>query len=199
MYSKFLNLILFISISIWFVLADQDDNKEKDAAFEKVIILVDNVLDFSRPVALFEFANNHPIDHPDKEAAFLERVNAKAVEIKLDTEFARLFFADQINASKVVQSAYFALWNRTGLPNETVVDIHTTEFQSNMGKVTMDLETALLPIVKYRDEFKCPKETRKIVKELAKKKKIDISCEFNRDKAFVFALRHLCSNRIFYN
>uniref|UniRef100_A0A914NJW0 Chorismate mutase domain-containing protein n=1 Tax=Meloidogyne incognita TaxID=6306 RepID=A0A914NJW0_MELIC len=103
MYSKFLNLILFISISIWFVLADQDDNKEKDAVFENVIILVDNVLDFSRPVALFEYANKHPIDHPDKEAAFLERINATAVEIGLDTEFARLFFADQINASKVVQ------------------------------------------------------------------------------------------------
>jgi len=65
--------------------------------------LVDNVLDFSRPVALFEFANKHPIDHPDKEAAFLERINDTAVEIGLDTEFARLFFADQINASKVVQ------------------------------------------------------------------------------------------------
>jgi len=63
----------------------------------------------------------------------------------------------------------------------------------------MDLEKALLPIVKYRDELKCPKETRKIVKELAKKKKIDISCEFNRDKAIGFALRHLCSNKILYN
>ncbi|KAL7075487.1 hypothetical protein ACQ4LE_004976 [Meloidogyne hapla] len=186
----FFKLFLFIYIIGYLVIAKNNKKDEKDDVFKNVIILTNKVLDFARPVALFEFANNHSMDHPEKEDAFLQRIDDKAGEIGLDKEFARLFFIDQINASKVVQAAYFNLWNKNGMPNEQVVDIHTTEFQTNMGKVTMNLAEALLPIVKYRDS-KCGKETEKIAKELAK---IDVSSEFKRDKAFGVALNHLCSN-----
>ncbi|KAF7627333.1 hypothetical protein Mgra_00009374 [Meloidogyne graminicola] len=169
----------------------ENEKNDKDGKiFKKVLILTSQVLDFSRPVALYEFANNHSIDHSDKEDSFLQRIDDKAKEIGLDREFARLYFTDQINASKIVQKAYFDVWNKTGLPKEPVIDIHTTQFQTKMGNVTMTLAEALLPIVKYRDN-KCIKETEKITKELKKNKQINICEEFKRNEGFKLAISHL--------
>jgi hypothetical protein len=81
------------------------------------------------------------------------------------------------------------------LKNEEFVDIHTPEFQSNMGNVTMKLEESLLQIVKYRDS-ECPKVVKKALKKLVNNEKIDITSESKRVDAFAVAITHLCSNTI---
>lgn len=64
----------------------------------------------SDQVAAAKFGTGQPIDDPVREQQELAAVRAKAPAYGLAPDAAVAFFADQINASKIVQRGLFARW-----------------------------------------------------------------------------------------
>lgn len=97
--------------------------------FSKLVELSAIRLDISRKVALTKWDTNQPIADPPndpREKQVIAAAADEAVRLGLSGDLASAFFADQIEASKLVQVALMAEWRRAGqAPAEPRADLKT--------------------------------------------------------------------------
>nr|ALI53581.1 chorismate mutase [Hirschmanniella oryzae] len=161
-------------------------------AVMEVIRLVSARLDLAQPVALYKWQHNQSIDDPVREAALLASVATQANASGVAADFAQQFFQDQINASKIIQFAYFADWQQNGAPNVTAPDLSTVT-RPLINNVTSELVQALAPIQSIRFERKCPFDVAIGFAQLFGTQQINTNPEADRAKALCVALAHICA------
>lgn len=95
--------------------------------FSKLVELSATRLDISRKVALTKWDTSQPIADPPndpREKQVIAAAADEATRLGLSGDLASAFFADQIEASKLVQVALMAEWRRAGqAPAEPRADL----------------------------------------------------------------------------
>lgn len=95
--------------------------------FSRLVDLSSVRLDISRQVALTKWDSGHPVADPPGDPREKQVIAAAAAEAKgrgVSPELASAFFADQIEASKLIQIALVAGWRRAGqAPAESRADL----------------------------------------------------------------------------
>jgi chorismate mutase len=126
-----------------------------DAPLTNIIALSSQRLALAEPVARWKWARHESITDQPREAALLASVDKKARAAGIDPEFARLFFRDQIEASKDVQNALFDEWRKTQPPEGTPPDL-ARDTRPKLDNVTQALVAALARVEPIRDAADCP-------------------------------------------
>jgi len=79
---------------------------------DRLMHLIARRMELMESVARWKWQQGHAIEDPDREAALLHSLIAKAKERGLDPGFVQAFFEAQIAAAKGVQQFWFVQWNR---------------------------------------------------------------------------------------
>lgn len=100
---------------------------EPPGEFSRLVDLSAARLDISRQVALTKWDSGFPVADPPgdpREQQVIVAAAAEAARRGLSPELASAFFADQIEASKLIQIALIANWRRVGeAPSEPRADL----------------------------------------------------------------------------
>ncbi|WP_295380764.1 chorismate mutase [uncultured Pseudacidovorax sp.] len=115
-------------------------------------------LDISRQVALAKWDSGHPVADPPgdpREAQVIAAAAQEAAARGVAPEQANAFFADQIEASKLIQIGLIAQWHRTGgAPREPRADLRT-ELRPTLDTLRPALIDALKLAEPYRGRADC--------------------------------------------
>ncbi len=115
-------------------------------------------LDISRQVALAKWDSGHPVADPPgdpREAQVIAAATQEATERGVASEQASAFFADQIEASKLIQIGLIAQWRRSGAaPMEPRADLRT-QLRPALDALRPALIDALKAAEKYRGRLDC--------------------------------------------
>lgn len=107
--------------------AAQSTASAQRADFSKLVNLSATRLEISRKVALTKWDTGHPVSDPPgdpREKAVIDSAAAEGVDRGLSSELVTAFFADHIEASKLIQIGLIANWRRTGqVPTEPRADL----------------------------------------------------------------------------
>jgi chorismate mutase len=124
-----------------------------DLAIQRVLV--------SDQVAASKFGTGTPIDDPVREQQELDQVRQSSIGLGLDPNATVRFFADQINASKIVQRGLFQRWSArpseapTTRPDlgkiRTQLDQLTTELLQQLN-ATQHIRRSTLPCSIQRGE-----------------------------------------------
>ena len=97
--------------------------------FSKLVALSAARLEISRKVALTKWDSRQPVADPPqdpREKQVIQAASEEAARMGLTGDIAPAFFADQIEASKLIQFALMAEWQRDGrAPPEPRADLKT--------------------------------------------------------------------------
>ncbi|MBT2301397.1 chorismate mutase [Variovorax paradoxus] len=100
---------------------------ETPSDFSRLVELSAARLDISRQVALTKWDSGSPVADPPgdpRDQQVIAAAAAQAAERGVSPELASAFFADQIEASKLIQIALIASWRRAGeAPSESRADL----------------------------------------------------------------------------
>lgn len=164
-----------------------------DTALINLVALVSQRLALAVPVAQWKWANHRPITDGPREAALLTDVENRARATHVDPAFARVFFQDQIDASKQVQSALFDAWRTSrppeGRPPEGPPPDLAASTRPQLDHLTQALIAALARVQPLRDAPDCPARVAHSIenwKTLTRYGATDA-------KALATALAHVCS------
>ncbi|SIR71217.1 chorismate mutase [Pseudacidovorax sp. RU35E] len=115
-------------------------------------------LDISRQVALAKWDSGHPVADPPgdpREAQVIAAAAQEAAEHGVAPERANAFFADQIEASKLIQIGLIAQWHRSGgAPREPRADLRTA-LRPALDMLRPALIDALKSAEPYRGRADC--------------------------------------------
>nr|QIC04081.1 chorismate mutase [Radopholus similis] len=164
-----------------------------------LVRLVNDRLDLARDVAWFKFTQKpkKPIDDFKREGELLEQVVAEATAVGIDPQFAHKFFDNQMIANKVIQKAYWALWERdpSQLPKGSAPDLLTVT-RPKVTEVTNELTRALIPLLETHKSANRSdrRECQKLVNEAAEGafREGDRAAEPRRRLAFLTATANVC-------
>lgn len=93
-------------------------------AFGPLLETIERRLDLAQAVALHKWDNGQPVQASTRERQVVANVRAAAPEYGLAAERAEAFFADQIEANKLVQYTLLFHWQRVGAaPDEPRSDL----------------------------------------------------------------------------
>jgi chorismate mutase len=126
-----------------------------DTPFTNLIALSSQRLALAEPVARWKWAHHEPITDEPREAALLAGIDSRAKSAGIDPAFAQLFFRDQIEASKDVQSALFDHWRKLRAPDGTPPDL-ALDTRPKLDRVTNALLSALAGVEPLRHADACP-------------------------------------------
>ncbi|SAK50401.1 chorismate mutase [Caballeronia hypogeia] len=127
-----------------------------DTPFTNLIALVSQRLALAEPVARWKWAHHEPITDARREEALLKHVEEKAAAAQVDTDFARQFFRDQIEASKDVQNALFANWRALKAAPEAAPPDLAKDTRPKLDRLTQSLMSALAHVEPIRHADDCP-------------------------------------------
>jgi chorismate mutase len=82
--------------------------------FSRLIDLTVNRLHVAREVALTKWDTHKPIEDSEREGVVISAAAAEAAPAGVSRQLATHFFADQIEANKLVQYGLLAQWHREG-------------------------------------------------------------------------------------
>lgn len=120
-----------------------------DRTFDRLLRLMQQRLEVMHDVARYKWAKKAPIEDPEREAALLDDVASRAIELGLESEFVRSFFRGQIEAAKMVQRADFSRWEAAPRGPEGEVPDLTGVLRPRIDTLNRDL-LAELAKVSYR-------------------------------------------------
>ncbi|WP_206955666.1 chorismate mutase [Trinickia acidisoli] len=126
-----------------------------ETAMTNLVALVSERLALALPVAQWKWANHRAIADAPREAVLLADVERRAQAAGLEPAFAHLFFQDQIDASKQVQTALFARWRQSAPPSGPAPDLATST-RPQLDRLTQALIAALARVQPWRDTPDCP-------------------------------------------
>lgn len=162
--------------------ADSDNT-----ALTNLISLVSQRLALAEPVARWKWAHQQAITDTPREAALLADVEKRAVAAQVDPAFARAFFQDQIDASKELQNALFAMWRGTRPPEEPAPDLATST-RPQLDQLTQSMIAALVRVQGLRTAPDCPTQVAQGVANWKTLTRYDSA----RSAALTHALGHVC-------
>jgi chorismate mutase len=155
---------LALTLCVAFALAPSQVRADGDeTAMTNLIALVSQRLALAMPVARWKWANHRPITDAAREAALLGDVEKRAQAANVDPAFARLFFRDQIEASKQVQTALFDRWTKAGAPSGAAPDLATST-RPELDRLTRALIPALGRVEPWRNTADCPARLARAVR-----------------------------------
>ncbi|CAB3775748.1 chorismate mutase [Pararobbsia alpina] len=156
-------------------------------ALTNVVALVTQRLALAPPVAQFKWQTGKSITDTSREQRLLADVANKAKTQGVDPSFARTFFGDQIEASKIVQNALFEQWRKTGGPKEPGTDL--AAIRPKLDQLDAALIQALARIQAIRAQPNCQSE---LSQSLANWKQLS-SFDSSQSGALTQALSHVCA------
>ncbi|MDG0026581.1 chorismate mutase [Trinickia sp. Y13] len=155
---------LALTLCVAFALAPSQVRADGDeTAMTNLIALVSQRLALAMPVARWKWANHRPITDAAREAALLGDVEKRAQAANVDPAFARLFFRDQIEASKQIQTALFDRWTKSGAPSGAAPDLATST-RPELDRLTRALIPALGRVEPWRNTADCPARLARAVR-----------------------------------
>ena len=95
-------------------------------------------LSLMRDVAAWKWRNDKPIEDLARESRVLDSTSQRAEALGLDPDSSRAFVIAQMEAAKVVQRHWFALWTADGFPENDLTRVPVPN---------VDLETVLRPAI----------------------------------------------------
>jgi chorismate mutase len=158
-------------------------------ALTNVIALVAQRLELATPVAQYKWLNNKPITDAPREKQVLAGVVTRATAQGVDAGFARTFFGDQIEASKMVQEQLFAQWHASGAPKSPAPDL-ATDVRPKLDALDATLIQALAQVSPVRHEPDCPSQLSESLANWKQLTKFDSS----QGDALMRALSHVCES-----
>lgn len=163
-------------------------------ALTNVIALVAQRLALATPVAQYKWLNQKPITDAPREKKVLADVVSKATSQGVDPDFARLFFGDQIEASKMVQRQLFEQWHASGAsatpaPHAPAPDL-ATEVRPKLDTLDATLIQALSRVSPVRVAQDCPSQLAESLSNWKQLTKFDSS----ESEALMRALSHVCES-----
>jgi chorismate mutase len=78
----------------------------------RLIDAIAHRLEIAREVAWIKYLDDRPVRDPEREAAVLDSITARAAARGLNPQVVKQFFAAQIAASRVQQERWIHLWKR---------------------------------------------------------------------------------------
>jgi chorismate mutase len=157
-------------------------------ALTNVVALAAQRLALATPVAQFKWQTGKSITDTPREQRLLADVADKAKTQDLDPSFARAFFGDQIEASKVVQNMLFEQWRKSGGPKEPAPDL--AAIRPKLDRLDATLIQALARIQTLRTQPDCQSE---LTQSLANWKQLS-SFDSSQSEALTQALSHVCAS-----
>lgn len=156
-------------------------------ALTNVIALVAERLSLATPVAQYKWLNSKPITDVPREKQVLADVVGHATTQGVDPAFARAFFADQIEASKMVQQQLFDQWHASGAPKNPAPDL-ATDVRPKLDHLDATLIQALARVTPVRNAPDCPSQLAESLANWKQLTKFDSS----EADALMRALSHVC-------
>jgi chorismate mutase len=143
--------------------------------FSRLVELSFTRLDISRKVALTKWDTKMPIADPPNDPREKQVIDAASEEAKnsgLSTDLASAFFADQIEASKLVQFVLFADWTRSAkVPTEARGDLKS-ELRPALDRLRTQFIEELIATRKLRKEADCRLQLAKSSASYAKRRQL---------------------------
>ncbi|WP_369988489.1 chorismate mutase [Pseudomonas xanthosomatis] len=103
--------------------------------FAPLLSAIEQRLELASSVARHKWVHNLPVQAPAREAEVLLQVRAAAGDYGLAAERAEAFFADQIEANKLVQYALLDRWRANGqAPQQAARDL-SSELRPRLDKL----------------------------------------------------------------
>ncbi|MEK6425709.1 MAG: chorismate mutase [Burkholderia gladioli] len=159
-----------------------------DTPLTNLVALASQRIALAEQVAQWKWANHKPIEDKPREAQLLADVERRAVASGIDRAYAHAFFADQIEASKVMQNALFASWRVSQPPQGTPPDLATTT-RPQFDKLTQSLIAALGRVAPLRDAPDCQSRVASSVANWKSLTRYDS----RQTPALETALSHVCT------
>ena len=135
-----------------------DAQPAQSDSFARLVDLSATRLDISRKVALTKWDTNSPIADPPSDPREQQVIAAASDEARrrgLSSDLASAFFADQIEASKLIQFSLMANWRRAGqVPPEPRADLKT-ELRPALDQLRSQFIDELLATQRLRDAADC--------------------------------------------
>jgi chorismate mutase len=160
-----------------------------DTPLVNLVALASQRLALAVPTAQWKWANHKPITDAPREAALLADVEKRAHTAGVDAAFAHAFFADQIEASKQMQSALFDKW-RTSKPPEGPTPDLATSTRPALDRLTRSMIAGLARVQPLRDAPDCPVRLARSVQSWKTMTRYDSS----EAGPLATALAHVCSS-----
>ena len=127
-------------------------------SFAKLVELSATRLDISQKVALTKWDTNQPIADPPSDPREKEVIAAASDEAKrrgLSSDLASAFFADQIEASKLIRFVLMANWRHAGqAPTDVRADLKT-ELRPALDKLRSQFIDELIATQRLREASGC--------------------------------------------
>lgn len=164
--------------------ADSDNT-----ALTNLISLASQRLALAEPVARWKWAHHQAITDAPREAALLADVEKRATAAQIDPAFARAFFQDQIDASKEVQNALFAMWRASRPPEEPAPDLATST-RPQLDQLTQSMIAGLARVQGLRTAPDCPSQ---VAQGIANWKTLT-RYDSEHAAALTHALGHVCES-----
>jgi chorismate mutase len=160
-----------------------------DTPLMNLVALASQRLALAEPVARWKWANHQPIADAPREAALLADVEERAHAAGVDPAFAHVFFEDQIEASKQMQTALFDQWRRSKPPEGPAPDLATST-RPALDRLTRSMIAGLARIQTLRDAPDCPMRLARSVQSWKTMTRYDAS----EAGPLYRALAHVCSS-----
>lgn len=159
-----------------------------DTPLTNLVALASQRIALAEPVAQWKWANHKPTEDKPREAQLLADVERRAVGAGIDRDYAHAFFADQIEASKIMQNALFASWRASQAPAGTPPDLATTT-RPQFDKLTQSMIAALARVAPLREAPDCQ---ARVARSIANWKTLT-RYDSRQSPALDTALSHVCS------
>jgi chorismate mutase len=138
--------------------ASDASGPDRSRGFASLVALSAARLDLSRQVAMTKWDTRQPVADPPGDPREQEVIGAASREARgrgLPEELATAFFADQIEASKLVQFALMAHWRREGqAPIEPRADLRS-ELRPALDRLRARFIDQLIAIRPLRERADC--------------------------------------------
>ena len=148
-------LIYFVCLCAALMLASPAKAQNaSDSRLLRLLGLMQQRLDVAQDVAMYKWNAKAAIDDPVREQQILDALVKQAPQYGLEPKLAQDFFAAQIIAGKMIQTALFMEWtSKTQAPFSDPPDLKT-QIRPALDRLTIELLTALAaaqPVLQNKD------------------------------------------------
>lgn len=134
---------LALAFTAWSLASPAQAQHASDPRLVRLLSLMQQRLDLAQDVAMYKWNTRAAIDDPVREQQILDALAKQAPEYGLEPKLAQDFFAAQIIAGKMIQTALFKEWtNKSQAPFENPPDLKT-HIRPALDKLTTELLMAL--------------------------------------------------------
>jgi len=175
-----------IPIVLCFIFSLLGCSSPSQSDLKPLLAAIGQRLDLAYSVAVHKWDNGIPVEAPAREQEVLQQVQAVAQDYGLPPERAAAFFADQIEANKIIQYGLIDRWTALGKrPPQQARDLaNELRPRLDMLQATLLFELANLD---HKPPSDCPRQlTDALIKHAS---------DSLRHMAMVRATAHLCVRR----